>query len=875
MQQSSNSCWHCLKGDIRMAEEQTLKQIDQAVMVTVKVLETFRNASGLIPGAAQVRQQAAAALQMLALPDDLLEEVVRQVELSQDTALDGLFVVPAVVSDEGDDPPVWEPATDTPLARRYLKLLEKEGWPVDARVRLGRTTRSILGRCGNPAVKLPWDRRGMVVGDVQSGKTTSYVSLICAAIDAGYRNIVVLGGRTNDLRHQTQERVDLGVTGKESSRVPGTKPKIGVGLIESIPGLTTVSLTTQDHVGGKSGGDFNKKKADIDAVSGDSVCIIAVVKKHADILNKLTDWFDGTGTGEAGPLLLIDDEADDASIDTNEPGESPTAINAAIRLLLESVQQSSYVAYTATPYANVMIDPEDESEKHGDNLFPRDFIALLTAPPSYFGARKFLSKIDGTDQLVEIEDTGDWIGRDKLGDVPGSLCEAIREFILVSAARRVRRAREKRPRQHETMLVHATVNNSTQVQVEEQVQTEVDRLRAGWDFPVGTADVRKEFRKTWKAIEKNQVPSLTVSWEELQDDVSGVLENLTVELINGVTKKNLDYRRATGGALTVIAVGGLKLSRGLTLEGLTTSYHTRTTKQHDTLMQMCRWFGYRTGYEDLCRLYSTGDLLRAFTEVMESDEELRQELEDMASLGANPREFGLRVRTSPGMTITGRNKLKHAVTVRDALAGKTLEVTRTLRADSDFNDDLLQKLITSLGEGHRTDSLTWDGVSWSALEDTLERFRELPSTVGLNGKIARALSYVRSAQGVSPPRLLTWTVALAGLKEGTPLPYGTQQVIRVGRSPRRDEETVLNFGAISDPADERLARGATAGGKTRKQIKDGRTRDEGLLIIYPISMKEAPFRTSGLAVSFPEDKDMKKRTYVLNPVAQLQEAGHL
>ncbi|GGJ71334.1 Z1 domain-containing protein [Deinococcus aquiradiocola] len=860
-----------------MAEGQELKQIDQAVAVTVSMLEAFHKASGLTPGAPQVRQQAAAALQMLGLTDNLLEEVVRQVELSQDTALDGLFVVPAVVSTEGDDPPVWEPATDTPLARRYLKLLEKEGWPVDARVRLGRTTRSILGRCGNPAVTAPWDRRGMVVGDVQSGKTTSYVSLICAAIDAGYRNIVVLGGRTNDLRHQTQERVDLGVTGRESSRSPGTKPKIGVGLIEAIPGLTTVSLTTQDHVGGKAGGDFSTKKANIDSVSGDNICIIAVVKKHADILNKLTGWFTGTGKGEAGPLLLIDDEADDASIDTNEPGESPTAINAAIRLLLESVKQSSYVAYTATPYANVMIDPEDGDKTHGDNLFPRNFIALLTAPPSYFGARRFLSRVDGTEQLVEIEDTGDWIGKDKLGNVPDSLCEAIREFVLVSAARRVRRAREQRPRQHETMLVHATVNNSTQVQVEEQIQTEVDRLRAGWDFPVGTADVRQEFETTWKAMEKNQVPALAVSWEELQNDISGVLEKLTVELINGVTKKNLDYRRATGGALTVIAVGGLKLSRGLTLEGLTTSYHTRTTKQHDTLMQMCRWFGYRTGYEDLCRLYSTGDLLRAFREVMESDEELREELEDMASLGASPMEFGLRVRTSPGMTITGRNKLKHAVTVRDALAGKTLEVTRTSRADSSFNDELLQKLVSSLGDGHRTDSLTWDGVPWTVIEETLEQFRELPSTVGLNGKIARALSYIRSAQSASPPRLLTWTVALAGLREGKFDPYGGQQVIRVSRTPRKDEDTVLNFGAISDPADEHLARGASAEGKTRKQIKQGRPKDEGLLIIYPIATSGSgeTITTSGLAISFPEDKDMKKRTYVLNPIAQLQEAGHL
>ena len=347
---------------------------------------------------------------------------------------------------------------------------------------------------------------------------------------------------------------------------------------------------------------------------------------------------------------------------------------------------------------------------------------------------------------------------------------------------------------------------------------------------------------------------------------------LTTETINGVTKAGLDYRRARNGLLTVIAIGGTKLSRGLTLEGLTTSYHLRMSLQHDTLMQMCRWFGYRVGYEDLCRLHAQPDLLRAFTDIMEADEELRAELEDMASLDATPMEFGIRIRTSQGMTITARNKLRHALTMRDALAGKTLEVTRTALANAEYNDTLFQNLVRQLGTArHGTDNV-WDDVLWETLQGTLEAFREMPSEVtGLQGKVARALSYVREAQTASPPRLRRWTVVLAGRDKGEREEYGGVGVVRVRRGRRSDDGDVLNFGAISDPADEQLARGATPG-NSRRTVKATRPRDEGLLIIYPITTDEKPpVRTSGVAISFPNDTEMRRHNYVLNPVAQAQE----
>ncbi|GGM02546.1 endonuclease [Deinococcus aerophilus] len=758
-----------------MAEDNRQTRIERAAEVAGDMLLAFRQTASQPAGPALVRQQAAQVLTSLEYEDELLDEVVREIERQQDISLEGFFLVPEGTGGV-NDVAVWQPAATSPLLQRYLQQLEREAWSAEARVRLKRVTGNILGRCGNPAVIGPWSRRGMVVGDVQSGKTTSYVSLICAAIDAGYRNIVVLGGRTNDLRHQTQERIDLGVTGIESSGLNVARTRIGVGLIGQIPGLTMLSLTSQDHVAGngngKKGGDFDKRRANHNNIAGSAVRI-AVIKKHATMIGHVADWLQANGELAAEPLLLIDDEADDASIDTNEPDESPTSINGAIRLLLQRAGRSTYVAYTATPYANVMIDPEARGEKHGEDLFPRDFIALLKPPPNYFGARRFLEEEDGLGHTVKVEDAGNWIGKESVvGDMPPSLRRAIREFVLVSAVRRVRRARLGLERQHESMLIHSSVRTGAHGKIHTQVQREVDRLQAGWDFPVAgpgeVPQVEAEFSETWNSLRDRQDPAQAVTWDELRPLITDVFERLTTETINGVTKKGLDYRRARSGPLTVIAIGGTKLSRGLTLEGLTTSYHLRASLQHDTLMQMCRWFGYRMGYEDLCRLHAPGDLLHAFTGIMESDEELRAELEDMAGMGATPLDFGIRIRTSPGMTVTGRTKLRHAVTVPLSLAGRTLEVTRTALVDATFNDDLMQGLVRELvqgrGQQRAGNAHVWDDVPWETLQGPLEAFRELSGTLtlGLNGKLARSLAYVRSAQNASPPRLRRWTVVLDG-----------------------------------------------------------------------------------------------------------------
>ncbi|MXV19177.1 Z1 domain-containing protein [Deinococcus xianganensis] len=862
-----------------MAEGTREAQVESAAATTVEMLITYTQKTGRTADPDAVRKQAAHVLSMEELDDSLLEDVILKVEHLRDISLDGFFIVPSEADAEGE-PTAWQPTPSSPLLDRYLRYLGTDGWSPDSQIRLRRVTHRILARCGNPTTAGTWSRRGMVVGDVQSGKTTSYVSLICAAIDAGYRNIVVLGGRTNDLRHQTQERIDLGVTGIESSAVDVSKKHIGVGLLQQIRELTMLSLTSQDHVSGdrRNGGDFDSNRKSHNNISGTVVCI-AVIKKHAKMIDNVAGWLANNGDLATEPLLLIDDEADDASINTKKPGQSPTAINGAIRAFLKRAGRSTYVAYTATPYANVMIDPTATGEKHGEDLFPRDFIALLTPPPTYFGARRFLKEQGVHPRTVVVPDAENWIAKTgAVGVLPESLREAIREFVLVSAVRRARRIRMGKERQHETMLVHASVRTGAHSQIDTLIQNEVDRLQAGWDYPVSSAtgapSVEEEFAETWRGLDARQDTALRVPWEEMREHITRVFANLRVETINGVTKAGLDYRRAKNEPLTVIAVGGTKLSRGLTLEGLTTSYHLRSSNQHDTLMQMCRWFGYRIGYEDLCRLHAQTKLLRAFTDIMESDEELRTELEDMTTLGATPLEFGIRIRTSPGMTITAPNKLRRGLTVRDALAGKTLEVTRTAMNDGTHNDEILQGLVSKLGAPVSTDATkkVWHGIPWETLQPSLGDFREMGSEIsGLKGKIERAMSFVREAQRATPPRLRTWTVVLAGREQGEREDYGGMKIVRVQRTPSEEDAEALNFGAISDPSDEQLARGAGPG-RTRGAVKSTRPREEGLLIIYPIvSMTSSDVKTSGVAISFPRDDELRKHNYVLNPVAQLQE----
>ena len=197
------------------------------------------------------------------------------------------------------------------------------------------------------------------------------------------------------------------------------------------------------------------------------------------------------------------------------------------------------------------------------------------------------------------------------------------------------------------------------------------------------------------------------SWEEVSSQLPDVVSDIQVRMINGTAKDALDYSEYEGAGLKVIAIGGDKLARGLTLEGLCVSYFLRASRMYDTLMQMGRWFGYRPGYLDLCRLYTTPDLSEWFGHIADAAEELREEFDIMAATGATPREYGLKVQSHPVLMVNLKAKDEVGeepdVVLQWATAGdgRTVQDERCPRTEFD-NRSTARFISRKPGNGSRT-----------------------------------------------------------------------------------------------------------------------------------------------------------------------------
>jgi hypothetical protein len=559
--------------------------------------------------------------------------------------------------------------------QRYQEWSEAR-LPAAAIEALDRATDSVLGQLEDPQREGPWDRRGLVVGHVQSGKTGNYTGLICKAADAGYKIIIVLAGIHNNLRSQTQMRLDEGFLGYETRPISDELRIIGVGEIDRDAAIRPNSGTDRTE-----GGDFNARASRL-AISPEQRPWLFVVKKNKTILERLNKWI-RTHVADAKdpetgrplvthlPLMVIDDEADNASVDTGEvvfdeagnpdPEHQPTAINKLIRRILHNFQRSAYVGYTATPFANIFIHERGKTREEGPDLFPESFIVSLAAPSNYVGpARVFgLRRGEGLDGLPLVKAVSDFATEDgkagwmpvghRNGHVPlfggedilpPSLREAVDAFILACAARNLR----GQAGQHSSMLVHVTRFNSVQQAVRAQIDAYVLDLRQRLRRRIGYEQALERLQALWTSDFEPTTSKVALTdpdtaaldpldWNEVAAELSDVLADIEVRMINGTAKDALDYADRAGAPLKVIAVGGDKLARGLTLEGLTTSYFLRASKMYDTLMQMGRWFGYRPGYIDLCRLYTTSELIDWFRHIADAAEELREEFDVMAATG--------------------------------------------------------------------------------------------------------------------------------------------------------------------------------------------------------------------------------------------------
>ncbi len=747
---------------------------------------------------------------------------------------------------------------------------------------IDRLTDDILDKLYDPTIRnvKGIDKKGLVVGQVQSGKTANYTGLICKAADSGFNLIIVLAGLHNNLRSQTQHRLDEDFLGFDTEHERAWKNngtnRIGVGVLDN--NNTAISITTIKS-------DFKKSLADSLGISFDIQSpLLLVVKKNATVLKRLNTWLlsqaqevDGEKKITNKSLLIIDDEADNASINTKKPDEAPTAINGWIRKIAGHFYRFGYVGYTATPFANIFI-PLDK-----DDLFPRDFIINLPAPSNYIGAEKIfgtsLEADEENDDLLpvvrKIDDYAEFFpDRHKSDDstpdsLPESLQIAIKCFI-VTCAIRIARGQENK---HNSMLIHVSRYLIWQNSLKEIVENVFLFYKRGIEQK--DKFILEQFRYIFEVDSDNYISYSTTTqnildssfrdidsklkvhdFEEIEPCLYKAVQKIKVMSINGKSADALEYYENEKTGISVIAIGGDKLSRGLTLEGLSVSYFLRASKMYDTLMQMGRWFGYRPGYVDLCRLFTSSELNKWFRHITMASEELRDEFDAMWNAKATPEKYALKIRTSPEqlkiLKITAATKMRNVDVVRVSWSGRLVETYQLptdkgiIRKNFVATQNFLSKLNKPVEKkNNKSVDYVWSNVMPS---DICKFFSDFSVATDLaNIDLGLICNYIRDLN--QDGELCSWRVALMN-KSKSIRKFSVSSLVEAGcftRNTAGDTDTYIikNNHIIGNQEDEfidfdkELLSSALAKYKGKvgwaKSIRENyRSVTNPLLIIYPL-----------------------------------------
>jgi hypothetical protein len=700
-------------------------------------------------------------------------------------------------------------------------------------------------------------KRGLVVGYVQSGKTANYTAVMAKAADAGYQLFIVLSGLHNNLRRQTQVRLSRDLV--DNDWAPLTSDDADFGHV--LHGAAMLSR------GVKS---------------------IAVVKKNQSRLRRLRDWLRDVPVEirRRVPVLLLDDEADQATPNSATARDQYTKINELVRQAWAEIPTGTYLGYTATPFANIFMDPNDEEE-----LYPADFIMDLPRPDAYFGAERVFGRepIDDADEpdpgLDMVRDVPDEDAealkpptkKDAQAtfdpDLPGSLIDAVAWFLVATAIRGARGQRTA----HSSMLVHTTHYVHPHFVMRDRLDDLLDEFRADWEVGDYTRFLASYEAESTRAAEAATLP--LPMWREVEQELGHALRDVRVVVDNGESEDRLDYDRVENGepvAETVIAVGGGTLSRGLTLEGLVVSYFTRTSNTYDTLLQMGRWFGYRPGYEDLPRIWMQPSLAEEFKFLSMVEEEIRQDMHHMERMKVTPRELGVRVRAHPGrLAIVARNKMQHADVVRISYSGERLQTFIFEETDSNIiviNYRAVSKFLAACRETtpaikpSKAPRWMFADITADMVISFINSYQFHPDQG--NMRPDHMSGWIRRA---APDNL--WNVVVIGSDkvqkrpDGSPVDLGdvdlglSEPVPAVNRAPLKlSPRGTANIKALLsksdwfadlEPADVQslgdLAKDPRA---VRRKYCEGR----GLVIIYPISKDSIPM---GVALKFDSRRDMQ------------------
>lgn len=713
-------------------------------------------------------------------------------------------------------------------------------------------TDTILKNMENPT-RHDFDSRGLVVGYVQSGKTANFTALIAKAADAGYRFIIVLAGIHDELRQQTQIRIDRELTGHNNLNLEGNF--IEWNDLEET--RRWYNLTSAGWLDGKETGEFSGKGINKfhDIFLSKERPVLAIIKKNVKIMERLIKWIENSVEIDRKnvPVLIIDDEADQASVDgnANKPDTDPTKTNIKIRQIIELFKRTAYVGYTATPFANVFIKHDSDHDELGDDLYPRNFIHSLPEPRGYFGTRRiFHDNLDDyfvkqiSDSKQEKKDLSD------RGLLTSNLVSSVYDFLIGIAIRNLR-GQENMPM---SMMINIDHRVNKMDRIGDLLKSYITRTLPNHYDLTAIHEAYLNYINVARTLnEKLFTNNEYFEWPAISEEIVKIIteKSIRISVLNSKNEDKLDY--AKNPSMKVIAVGGNKLSRGLTLEGLMVTYYLRESKQYDTLLQMGRWFGYRKGYEDLVRIYTNETLWRQFKDLAIVELEFRESIAEMINEDPpkTPKEFAVAVKQILGLLPTSKNKLG-AAELKPNFSGSQVSVTRlTLDKPEIIDNNIIEvnNLISNLINSGKSfsptsnnsdlPSLLTTGVSHNLIIPFLNNFHIATDVdnSSLEFDKYKLLEYL--TKKFEKGELLNWNVGLISIGKNEDdniiSVVGDIKVRAVNRSRMKTSPVngAYNIKAISSKSDRIIDLADTA-----KNEYDGRTSP--ILLLYYISRNSKP-----------------------------------
>ncbi|MDX3711250.1 Z1 domain-containing protein [Streptomyces europaeiscabiei] len=743
-------------------------------------------------------------------------------------------------------------------------LLGKDGWPQEPAIRaLDDSSTRVVSLLNHPKEKA-FSTRGLVVGHVQSGKTTNFTSVMAKAADRGYKLFIVLAGIHNGLRRQTQARLVQQLVEPNPS------------MWSQLTGLDK-DFTPQENPASYFG-KSNKTR------------VLCVVKKNAAVLRKLARWLEKASDYlQDCPALIIDDEADQATVATS-------SINPLILDIMGCLPRSAYVGYTASPFANLLIDPSAE------DLYPKDFVVNLPKPVGHFGTEVLFGRyaLDGEDP-EQVDDGHDMIRSIPAEDVPyvrpetradvegfeptitDTLRNAIEYFWLVTAARRVRGTGNK----HSTMLIHTSVNTAVHNSFKAPLVHLHEHATKSLQDTAFLARLRRLWERETQRVTADDFGETKVPFERLLPELLGVLDSCRIIMDNSSSEDRLDYEN---GPVVAVAVGGNTLSRGLTLEGLSVSYFVRSVSAYDTLLQMGRWFGFRNGYADLPRIWMTDELAEWFRHLATVETEMRRDIDTYMTEDETPLTFAVRLRTHPALRVTAAAKMRDAVTAASSYGGKRVQ-THYFHTNAEWlsgNIRAASRLIAaSKVNATKVEERSADGryifrdVPHDLVIDFLSAYKFHEKSPENDADLITA--YIRKRVSTAGS-LRRWNIAVVGNPRGDTFTFAPG--VTVGRNVRarlavsNPDPEFADIKTLMSRRDAAVDLTGDTAKLSEKGIMDRRRielPDTGLLVLYPIDKSSEPVPTKtaraplnaeehviGVGLVFPEpwDTDSTVKKYI-------------